>query len=561
MSGVRVLPLGGAAEIGKNCTAVCQGDDIILIDCGLSFPDPDEYGADIVIPDFAWVRENKDRVRAIVITHAHEDHVGALSYLLPDVPVPIYCGMFTEAMIRNKLQERLPNYEAQFKRMSYGSVYEIGSFTIEPVRVTHSIPETAAIIVGTEEGNVFFTADYRFDPTPIDNKPTDIRRLAQLGEEGVALMLSDSTNIDRPGWAPSESEVFPSYVRIFDEAPGRVLITTFSSQIHRMQQAIDACAEVGRKLAVGGWRMEATFETCRSIGILHIPEGIYVSLDKAKEMRPEDVVILVTGSQGEPRAALSQMSRKEHQRLQVRQGDTIVYSARPIPGNEGGIWKVVNNLMRQGADVLLDYDTPIHTSGHGFREEVRLMVQLVNPRCIAPVHGEARHQIHFRRMLLEMGYTDNRIPVLENGDMIVLEGGKLRIEHEAAIAGQVLIDQHSNSEITPKAMSERRQMAQDGLVSCVAAYSAKKRALVGVPHLRSRGLACPPALLKDASKHLKELTSTLRGSQLESAECLDDALGHLLRKSFQRAGKLRPAFLITLIDSDSGDAFPAADEI
>jgi ribonuclease J len=469
--------------------------------------------------------------------------------------------MFTEAMIRSKLEERLPGFEPKFQRMSFGTEYVIGSFTVEPLRVTHSIPETAAIIITTEEGIVFFTADYRFDPTPVDNKPTDLKRLAELGEQGVALMLSDSTNVDRPGWGASESEVYPSFVRIFDESLGRVLITTFSSQIHRMQQVLDAAAEVGRKVAVSGWRMEATFETCRSVGILHIPDGVYVSLDRAKEMKPEDVVVLVTGSQGEPRAALSQMSRQEFSRLSIQPGDTVIYSARPIPGNEGGIWKVVNDLHRLGAEVLLDYPTPIHTSGHAYKEEIRLMVQLVRPRAIAPVHGEPRHQIHFRRMLLDMGYTDARVPILENGDMIVLEGGKIRIEQEAAPAGVVLIDQHSHSEITPKAMAERRQMAEDGLVACTVSYSPRKRALTAAPHVRARGLACPPGALKEASKNLKDLARTLRGNQTENAECLEEAMGHLLRKAFQRAGKLRPAFLLTIIDADTGDSITSADEI
>ncbi|HXH61169.1 MAG TPA: ribonuclease J, partial [Fimbriimonadaceae bacterium] len=345
MSVVQIIPLGGAGEIGKNCTVVRQGDEMIVVDCGISFPHEEHYGVDIVIPDFTYLVENRKALTGVFITHAHEDHVGALSFLLQEVQTPIYATPFTAAMIESKLSERIPHIDPEIRIVQPGDTVEAGSMSVEYIRVTHSIPETCALAIGTEVGTVLFTADFKFDNDPVDGVKTDTKRLAEIGKEGVLALVSDSTNVDRHGWGPSESEVSRGLRKVFTEAKGRVMMTMFSSNVHRMQQALDVAKETGRKLAVAGRRMEATLQLAARTGYLQIPEGTFVRLDEALKLEDDQIVVLTTGSQGEPMAALSQMSREEYSRLRVKYGDTVLYSARSIPGNEGAIWRTINRLF------------------------------------------------------------------------------------------------------------------------------------------------------------------------------------------------------------------------
>ncbi|MDK3157599.1 ribonuclease J [Kamptonema cortianum] len=406
---LKAIPLGGSGEIGKNCTVIETDDDMIIVDCGISFPHEEHHGVDIVIPDFAYILQNRHKVRGIVITHAHEDHVGALSFLLPELAVPIYATPLTEAMIRSKLEERIKMVDVQIESMKPGTKFQLGDITVEPIRVTHSIPETCAIALHTEHGIVLFTADFKFDAAPVDHITSDVKRLAELGEEGVVLLLCDSTNVERAGWSPSESEVESSFREIFQKSEGRVLVTQFSSNIHRMQQIVNAAKATGRKVSVAGRRMDMTFQMVRNMGYLHVDKGTYIPIEEVSRYTDSEVAIMVTGSQGEQMAALSQMSRGEYSRLQVKEGDTIVYSARPIPGNEAGIWRTVNNLVRRGAKVITDYHSHIHVSGHGYIDEIKEMLNLTKPFYVAPVHGEPRHQRLFEEMLLDMGHKSHRI--------------------------------------------------------------------------------------------------------------------------------------------------------
>ncbi|RYG30059.1 ribonuclease J, partial [bacterium] len=379
MSVVQVIPLGGVGEIGKNCTAVREGEDIVLIDCGLSFPDEDMMGVDIVIPDFTYLVENADKVRGVFLTHAHEDHVGGLPYLLKQIRVPVYCTEFTQALIRQKLEERLTRDRIDIRVFKPGDIIQAGKLSVEPVRVTHSIPENCSMAIRTSHGIVLFTGDFKFDFTPVDGKLANITRFGELGVEGVVALFSDSTNVDRTGWGPSESTVTEGLRAVFTSAPGRVLITTFASNIHRLQQAYDVAAETGRKVAVIGRRMEQNVDICERLGYLKVPKETRIRLDEVQNYPDDKLVIFTTGSQGEPMSALVQMSKGTYGRMQIKRGDTLAYSARPIPGNEGAIWRTINRLFEQGCRVVYDSPTPIHVSGHAYQEELKMMVNLTRP--------------------------------------------------------------------------------------------------------------------------------------------------------------------------------------
>ncbi|MCE2766897.1 MAG: ribonuclease J [Fimbriimonadaceae bacterium] len=463
MSEVKVIALGGVGEIGKNCSLVEQGDDIVVVDCGLSFPNEEMLGVDIVVPDFTYLIENKERVKGVFLTHAHEDHVGGLSYLLKSIDVPVYCTEFTHALIKHKMEERLPGKKIDFKITRAGEKVKAGELEVEFIRVTHSIPENCSLAIKTIHGHVLFTGDFKFDFTPVDNKLSDLKRFGELGEEGVVLLLSDSTNVERTGWGPSESLVAEGLRKVFAEAKGRVLLTTFASNIHRMQQAFNMAYETGRKVAVVGRSMERNLEICMRLGYLRIPDYTMISLQDAKSLPDHEVVLLTTGSQGEPLSALVQMSKGEYGRMQIREGDTLIYSARPIPGNEGAIWRTINRLFQQGCKVVYDSATPIHVSGHAYQEELKMMINLTKPFYIAPVHGEPRHQFLYNQIAAGMGYPDHRRFTLEAGIPLVMDEKKAYLG-EAVATGRVLVDNSGTPGVTDEVLRDRYNVANDGLI-------------------------------------------------------------------------------------------------
>ncbi|MCG9896242.1 MAG: ribonuclease J [Fimbriimonadaceae bacterium] len=540
MSLLQVVPLGGCGEIGKNCTAVVQGEEIIVVDCGLSFPHEEQYGVDIVIPDMSWLVENKKKVKALVLTHAHEDHVGAIPYFLQILPdVPIYATPFTEALVRSKLQEKARNIEPNIKRMSFGDVISIGEMSVEPIRITHSIPETAALAIRTSHGIILFTADYKFDFSPVDKKLTNIKRFAELGEEGVLLLLSDSTNVDRKGWSLSESVVGRALEEVFAAAPGRVMVTTFSSNIHRMQQVVNAAKKTGRKVAIAGRRMDSTVALCQSMKYLDMPPAVYVKIDEIGKYAPGEVVILVTGSQGEPMAALSQMSRQEHRFLKIEEGDTILYSARPIPGNEGAIYRTVNRLIHLGAHVILEHDSPIHASGHGHQEELKMMVNLTQPFYVAPVHGEPRHQKLFERMLWDMGHVRHRIFLLANGDILNIDENKAwKAGHVRA--GEILIDQAGGQEVGDRVLRERFNMAHHGVVIVAVEVDQKSGTFVGKPTLSAKGFCGEAKDLDSARAAVMDSVKGLSPAEVQDQSTLEDALCEPVRRIIGKEARQKP---------------------
>ena len=547
MSEVKVIALGGVGEIGKNCSLVEQGDDIVVVDCGLSFPNEEMLGVDIVVPDFTYLIENKERVKGVFLTHAHEDHVGGLSYLLKSIDVPVYCTEFTHALIKHKMEERLPGKKIDFKITRAGEKVKAGELEVEFIRVTHSIPENCSLAIKTIHGHVLFTGDFKFDFTPVDNKLSDLKRFGELGEEGVVLLLSDSTNVERTGWGPSESLVAEGLRKVFAEAKGRVLLTTFASNIHRMQQAFNMAYETGRKVAVVGRSMERNLEICMRLGYLRIPDYTMISLQDAKSLPDHEVVLLTTGSQGEPLSALVQMSKGEYGRMQIREGDTLIYSARPIPGNEGAIWRTINRLFQQGCKVVYDSATPIHVSGHAYQEELKMMINLTKPFYIAPVHGEPRHQFLYNQIAAGMGYPDHRRFTLEAGIPLVMDDKKAYLG-EAVATGRVLVDNSGTPGVTDEVLRDRYNVANDGLIIISIAVDTTHGEIVGDLNLMAKGFHGPVGILDQAKDVLFDLLSSMNPSDMKDLNKVKTESADLVRKFLGKRIKLRPLIVPSVIE-------------
>ena len=543
-----MIPLGGVGEIGKNCTVVRQDDDMIVIDCGLSFPTEEMLGVDIVIPDFTYLLENKDKLRGIFLTHAHEDHVGALPYVLPELPAcPVYASEFTHALIRNKLDERIGLKGLNLKEYKAGDIVQCGALSVEPVRITHSIPESYCMAVRTKHGIVFFTGDFKFDFTPVDGKLAQITRIGELGTEGVVLLLSDSTNVDRPGWGPSEREASKGIRQVMTTAPGRVLLTTFASNIHRMQQLLSVAEETGRKVAVVGRRMEQNLGICEQMGYIRVPKGVLIKLEDLRLYPDEQLAILTTGSQGEPMSALVQMSKGEYGRLQIKHGDTVIYSARPIPGNEGAIWRTINRLFRQGATVVYESPTPIHVSGHAYREELKMMINLTRPYYIAPVHGEPRHQHLYNEMARAMGIPDHRIFTLVDGLPLNVEETSASFG-EAVPFGRVLVDTGGTPGVTDDVLRDRFNIARDGIVVLSVVIDIDKGEVVGDPVIQARGFYAPEGTLDHAYDVMWDNLQSLSREDLKDAGKVRHAVADVIKRDIQKRTSLRPLILPTIVE-------------
>jgi ribonuclease J len=481
------VPLGGLGEIGKNMTVVRQESGIILIDAGMAFPDEEMPGIDLVLPDFSYLREHRDELRGIVLTHGHEDHVGALPYLLREFDVPVYGTRLTLALLRPKLAE-FGIKKGDLRELRAGDTTELGGFGLEFINVNHSIPDAVAVAVRTNAGIIVFSGDYKIDLTPIEGEPMDLARYAALGEEGVLAYFGDSTNSERPGYVPSERDVGETFNEVFETASGRIIVASFASHIHRISQVVEAAKRHGRLVGVTGRSMIRNVHIARELGYLDLPEQMLVDQRDINRVPDPGLVVLTTGSQGEPLAALSRIANGTHRQIEVTEDDIVIIAAHPIPGNERGVSRTINNLMKQGADVLYSPLRAVHVSGHAAQEEQKLVLNLLKPTFFVPVHGEFRHLKRHANTAKDMGIPEENIFVLENGDRLEFDtDGEARRLDPIERAGMFLVDGGGVADTSLEIMRERQQLAEEGMFIVIARINAVSGALLGPPDVISRG--------------------------------------------------------------------------
>ena len=485
-SRLKIIPLGGLREIGMNMMVMEYQNDIILIDAGLMFPDEEMLGVDIVLPDTSYLREKREKIRGIFITHGHEDHVGALPYLLSELNVPIYSTKLTQGLISIKLKQRRVRAEANLKVISPGSETILGKFRIEPFHVCHSIPDAIGLIIHTPVGTIVHSGDFKLDYTPVDGKPTELSRLAQLGAQGVLLLLSDSTYAELPGYTPSERVVGETLDRVIAEAPGRVIIATFSSLVSRVQQVINSAAKHQRRVFIVGRSMTDTVHMALELGYLNAPDGVLARLDELKGMPRNKIVFVATGSQGEPTSALVRMANRDHRQVHIVPGDTVVLSASPIPGNEALVNRTVDNLFKQGAQVFYDKVAQVHVHGHASQEELKLLLNLVKPKFFMPIHGEYRHLTLHAKLAELVGIPKDNIFVLEDGDILELSPWAGKIAGKVT-SGNVYVDGLGGSGIGHVVLRDRRMLSRDGIVIVIITINRQTGKLIGRPDIITRG--------------------------------------------------------------------------
>lgn len=496
---LKVIPLGGLDGIGKNMTAFEYGDDMVLVDAGLMFPDDNQPGIDLILPDYSYVLENEDKLRGIIITHGHEDHTGALPYLLMDLThkVPIYSSKLTLGFIEGKLSEHNIN-APKFREVTDGSTITLGAFNITFFSMTHSIPAAFGVFMSTPAGTVVHTGDFKLDQTPIDGVRPNYAALNRFGAQGVDLLLSDSTNATRPGFTPSEASVGPSLRHIIKNAKGRVFVASFSSHIHRLQQVCDASTAVGRKVVVTGRSMVTNTKVARELGYLRIADEDIVDAYDIDKIPDEKIVVLCTGSQGEPLSALARMANGEHKSLSIHESDTVIISATPVPGNEKSVQGIINSLAKIGCTIFDKSQTLVHVSGHGSQEELKLMMAMTKPRYFMPVHGEAVHLRAHAQLACQMGIPESHVFILDNGDSLEMRKGKVT-RGESVNSGIVYVDGLSITDANPTVLRDRQKLAQDGVITCVTIVSAQSRTIDTV-EISGRGVsfASDEALMSDA---------------------------------------------------------------
>jgi len=513
---LRVLPLGGVGEIGKNMTVVEYDGRIVVVDTGLRFPTAEQLGIDLVLPDFAYLRSRVEDIEAIVITHGHEDHLGCLPWLLRELgetSIPVtYSGQLTVAMARSKLDEHKLK-RARLDVLPTGDVVDAGPFKVEMIHLTHSIPDACGVALTTELGTVLFTGDYKFDQTPVGGAPADVSRLAELGREGLLLLCGDSTNADRPGFSSSESLVGPNLERVFHHCEGRIVVTCFASNIHRVQQVVDAAAQLGRKVALVGRSMRKNINIGRALGHINVPEGILIGLREVDQFPPEKLVIVSTGSQGEPLSALRRMAYRDHPQVELRAGDTVVFSATPIPGNERAVNDTIDRLYHVGADVVTTQDAPIHASGHGYQEELKLMLNLTKPRYVMPVHGDFKRMMLHGRLAEAVGVDPANVFRIENGQPLEIDAKGARLGDRVQ-SGMIFVDGVDIGDVTDVALRDRRMLSADGIFIIVATVSEQDGSSVVPPEVIARGVP----FLDGNSDFVNELREAVEDSLDRAAE-------------------------------------------
>lgn len=514
---IKLVPLGGLGEIGKNMMVIEYGNDIIIVDVGVMFPDEEMYGVDLVIPDVSYLADKKHRIRGVLITHGHEDHVGSLPYILPllDFP-PVYSTRLTQGLINIKLKEHRLIDKVELNVIAPGDEVKLGACTAGFFRVNHSIPDAVGIMLNTPIGTVVHTGDYKFDYTPVDGKPADIGLLGKIGNDGVLIMMGDSTRVETPGYTPSERVINDSFDKIFANAPGRILLATFASLISRVQQVVDTALRYDRVVAFAGRSMQNNVQMAIELGYLNMPKGMLVRVEDINKFRPDQVVIVCTGSQGEPTSALTRIANQDHRQIRIQPGDSVILSATPVPGNEKSVSRTINSLFRQGAEVYYQGISNVHVSGHAAQEELKLMLSLLRPRFFMPVHGEYRHLVLHAKLAYSLGIPEENIVVAENGDIIEVTEDSIKLTDHVS-SGNVFVDGLSVGDVGQIVLRDRKVLSQDGILMVVLTMDRETGEPLAGPDIVSRGFV-----------YMRDAEELLESARLRVLEALR-GMGHNAR--------------------------------
>ncbi len=546
---LKVIPLGGLGEIGLNMMVIEHGPDLLIVDAGLMFPNDYMPGIDLVIPDFTYIRENKEKIRALILTHGHEDHIGAIPFFLKEFPVPVFGTSFTLGLLRAKLKEHHLPEKAELREIRAGDVTRLGPFNIEYISVNHSIVDGVGLAIDTPEGVIVHSGDFRIDPTPVDSQFTDLIRFAHFGEKGVLAFFSDSTNAEKEGYTLSEKDVRKTLDDLFQTCQGRLVVASFASNITRIQQVISLAIKFGRKIVFNGKSMITNVGIAKEQGFIHIPEDSEISERQIKQFPDQEILIITTGSQGEPMSALTRMARGKHKGIEIKSGDTIILSSRFIPGNEKAITSVINNLYRLGADVVYEKVSDIHTSGHARREELKLMLSLVKPRYFVPIHGEYRHLVKHAQIASEMGMEDDRILIAEDGDVICFENLQMHLEKPVPF-GRILVDGKGVGDIGETVLRDRRKLGGHGMVVILLIVDEETGETIYGPEIISRGFVFDDQgqfILEDAECIVLEVLDELeRPSPVDCAK-VESEIRRRLKRFFYKVIERSPLITPVII--------------
>ncbi len=547
---LEIIPLGGIGEFGMNCMAVRYEDEMLILDAGMGFPEETAYGVDVCIPNFDFLERYRDNVTAIVLTHGHEDHLGALPYILKKFNVPVYCSHFTAGLAESKLEEHDLIGDTLMHRVEPRDVVNIGVFSVEFIRVSHSLVDCFSLAITTPVGIIIHTGDYKVDETPVIGEPIDLRSFRRYGQEGVLALLSDSTNATVPGRTPSERAVIPAFEEIFAEATGRIIVAAFASSIHRLQIVLDVAQQFNRKVCVLGRSMLKNVEVADRLGYLDIPDGLLVPLNEAKQMRHHEVVFLVTGSQGESRAALSQMASQSYKGLMIDEGDTVVLSARIIPGNERLISRMIGMIYKRGANIIEEKRRLIHVSGHASQEDIRIMTEAVRPKFVVPIHGEYRMLFRHKEFVKNhLGYAEENIILIENGDVLELDGERAAVIEKREVP-RTFIDDSGFKEITSETVRQRKQLAYEGMVTLVVTIDAETGELQSPPEIVTRGVRgfdSANGLMKDAQRVVTAALAGASRQTIQDESLLKEHLRVELKRFIQKLTGARPVIMPVVV--------------
>lgn len=547
---IRMISLGGIGEIGKNMMVIELNNDLIIIDAGVMFPEDDMLGVDLVIPDTTYLVENADRIRAIFLTHGHEDHIGGVPFLLKQVNIPVYGTKLTLGLLRLKLAEHNLERSTELKEVKAGDYIQIGALGVELIHVNHSIPDVVALAIHTPLGVIVYCSDFKFDQTPIDGKVADLYKLAELGQKGVLCLLSDSTNAERPGYTESERTVGETFARVFARAAGRIFIATFASNVHRLQQIVDAAVAQGRKIGVIGRSMVNVVSIAQELGYLVIPEGILLDIEHIDKLPANKVVIITTGSQGEPMSALTRIAMAEHRQLEITKGDTVIISANPIPGNEKSVGKIINHLFKEGATVVYEPHLGIHTSGHAKQEELKLLLNLTKPRYFIPIHGEHRMLMKHAELAESTGVPKENICITEIGLVLEFDKSGLHVT-DRVTSGQIFVDGLGVGDVGNIVLRDRRQLSSDGIVVVVVTINGRNGEVMAGPDIVTRGFVYvreSEQLIEEARDKVRQVLNECEGQGIKEWGVLKQSIREGLFRYLYEKTKRRPMILPVIME-------------